>query len=157
MQCYFCLLCWVFFISFLFFYLGLAGVADTILWLLGGVLFLSLLFNNGTRFIPKYMYDSFWVRVGKFQFRRWYFVLERCLVLVWIFYEHLVVEHLERLISMCEHFANFWSLRICGCIAWISFVIILRSPIYVAVVHVIEDVVKWYPRLSFSNHLRSGS
>ena len=58
---------------------------------------------------------------------------------------------------MCEHFAIFWSLWICGCIAWISFVIILRSSAYAVVVHVIEDVVKWYPRLYFSNHLRSGS
>lgn len=44
-----------------------------------------------------------------------------------------------------------------GFIAWISFVIILRSSTYALVMHVIEDVVKWYPRSSFSNHLRSDS
>lgn len=36
-------------------------------------------------------------------------------------------------------------------------VIIARSSAYVVVVHVERDVLKWYPMLSFSNHLRSGS
>ena len=66
-----------------------------------------------------------------------------------IFFGHLVVAHLERLISMYEPFAIFGSLRIWGCIAWISFVIILRSSIYATIVHVIEDVMKWYRRFFF--------
>ena len=36
-------------------------------------------------------------------------------------------------------------------------VMIARSSAYAIVVQVDMDVLKWYPRLSFSSHLRSGS
>ena len=32
-----------------------------------------------------------------------------------------------------------------------------RSLAYVVVLHVVVDVLRWYPMLSFSSHLRSGS
>ena len=67
-----------------------------------------------------------------------------------------VMAHFERLRSMCNHFANLKSLVICGWICCMLSVIIAKSSAYVIVVHVAEDVLKWYP-ISFSSHLRRGS
>ena len=64
--------------------------------------------------------------------------------------------HFERLRFMCDHFANFCSLKICGWMCCMLSEIIARLYAYVVVVHVAVDVVKWYPMLSFSSHLNSG-
>ena len=67
---------------------------------------------------------------------------------------HPVMAHLDRLRSMCDHCANFCSLLIWGWICCILSVIMARSSAYAVVVHVERDVLKWYPRSSFSSHLK---
>ena len=57
----------------------------------------------------------------------------------------LVVAEFERLRSICDHFANLWSLVICGWICCMLFVIIAKSSAYVVVVHVADDVLKNIP------------
>ena len=70
---------------------------------------------------------------------------------------HPVIVHLDRFRSMYDHCANLCSLLICGCMCCILSVIIARSSAYAVVVQVERDVLKWYPRSSFSSHLRKGS
>ena len=70
---------------------------------------------------------------------------------------HPVIAHFERFRSMYDHFVNFCNLFICGCICYMLSVMIVKSSAYAVVVHVVDDVLKWYPKLFFSSHLRSGS
>ena len=55
---------------------------------------------------------------------------------------HLVMTHFERLRSICDHFANLWSLISCSWICFILSVIIARSSAYVVMVDVAEKVLK---------------
>ena len=68
-----------------------------------------------------------------------------------------VITHFERFRSIYDQSANFCSLFIYGCMYCMLSVIIIRSSAYAVVVHVEEDVLKWYPMFFFSNHFRSGS
>lgn len=49
----------------------------------------------------------------------------------------------------------FCSLSICGWVCCILLEIIARSFAYIVVVHVEVDMLKWYPMLFFSSHLKS--
>ena len=68
-----------------------------------------------------------------------------------------MMAHFKRFRSLCDHYANFCILSICGWICCMLSVMIVRLSAYVVVVHMEGDVSKWYPMLSFSSHLKSGS
>ena len=72
--------------------------------------------SDGIRWMPRYLYDSFCVRVGKFFdlyviFCDWMYVL-KVFGLSLDLLGHLVMAYLDKLRSMDDHFANIWSLAI---------------------------------------------
>lgn len=69
----------------------------------------------------------------------------------------VMMAHLDKFRSMCDHSTYLCNLVICGCICWISSVMIARSSAYVVVVHMEAEVLKWYPKSIFLSHLRRGS
>ena len=74
--------------------------------------------SDGISWMPRYVYGSFCVRVGKFldlyvMFCDWMYAL-KVLGLSFDLLGHPVMAHLDRLRSMCDHSANFWSLVIWG-------------------------------------------
>ena len=75
-------------------------------------------FSEGTRFMPRYVYGSFCVRVGKGLFLKWmHWACMYALKVVGFRFDllgHSVITHLERLRSRCAHFENYRSLCICG-------------------------------------------
>ena len=64
-----------------------------------------------------------------------------------------MIVHFDRLKSMYGHSANFWSLHTCGSICCMLSVSIAKSSTYPMVVHVVGEILKWYPMLSGSYHL----
>ena len=64
--------------------------------------------------------------------------------------------HLVRFRSRYAHSEILCSLLICSCMFNKLFVMMTRSSTYIVVLHVAVEVLEWYPRLSFSNHCRSG-
>lgn len=103
--------------------------------------------------MPRYVYGSFCVRVGKGLFLNW--MCCACMYALKVvglklnLFGHPVIAHLERLRSRCIHYDNFLSLWICGWLWVTSSVRMARSSAYGMVLYVVDNVLKWYPMLSF--------
>ena len=117
--------------------------------------------REGISWMPRYVYGSFCVRVGKFfvlyvMFCDWIYALN-VFGLSFDLLGHPVIAYFARLRSISDHSANFCSLVIWGWTCCILLVIMAKSSAYAVVEHVDVDVLKWYPRLSFSSHRSRGS
>ena len=53
--------------------------------------------------------------------------------------------HSERLRSLSDHSAYLYNLIICGWMRCMLSMIIASSFVYVVVIHIDKDVLKWYP------------
>lgn len=122
--------------------------------LLNVISFCRFQLNDGVRCIPRYVYGSFWELYV--MFCDWIYAL-KVVGLSSELLGHPVMTHFERLRSIFYHSTNLWSLVICSWMFCILFVIIARSSTYAIVMHVEEDVLKWYPMLSFSSYFRRES
>lgn len=60
-----------------------------------------------------------------------------------------MIVHLEMLKSRCTYYENFWSLRICALLCVKLSAMITRLSTYVMMLHVANDVLKWYHVFSF--------
>ena len=124
------------------------------------VFFWMFHFREGTRWMPRYVYSLFCVKVGKGWFLKW--IRCACMYALKIvgfkfdLFGYPVIVHLKRLRSRCALTGIFWSLRICGWICAMLSVRMARSLAYAMMLHVVGDVLKWYPMWSFSSHWRSG-
>jgi hypothetical protein len=74
-----------------------------------------------------------------------------------LLFGHPVMAHLGMPSSIPAHWQNLSILLNCGCICFISFVIMARSSAYAAELRMYCDVLSLYPGLSLSSHLSSGS
>ena len=81
-------------------------------------LFWMFHFRKVTRWMPRYVYGLFCVRIGKGWFFKW--ICCACMYALtrvgfnFDLFGHPVIAHLEKLRSMCAHYENFWSKWICG-------------------------------------------
>ena len=102
--------------------------------------------SEGTRCIPKYVYDSFWERVGKGLFlNRMFCACMNALKTTGFNLDLLglpVMAHLARFRSRYAHSEIFCSLVICGCMLAILSVMIAKSSAYAVVLHDVVDVLK---------------
>jgi hypothetical protein len=71
-----------------------------------------------------------------------------------LLFGHPVMAHLGMPSSIPAYWQNLSILLICGCICFISFVIMARSSTYAAELRVYCDVLSLYPRLSLSSGSR---
>jgi hypothetical protein len=70
---------------------------------------------------------------------------------------HPVMVHLGMPSSIPAHWQNLSILFICGCMYFISLVIMAKSYAYAAELSLYCDVLSLYPKLLLSSHLSSGS
>ena len=103
-------------------------------------------FSEGTKWMPRYVYSSFCVKVGKSLFVKWicwaYMYALKMVNFRFDLFGHLVIAHLERLRSRCAQSKNFWSLYICD---WMCVMLLVRmasSSAYAMVLQVADDVLK---------------
>lgn len=104
-------------------------------WLCCLIFFIVIYFcrfhlSNGVRCIPRYVYGSFWVRMGKFwalyvMFCDWIYAL-KIVGLSLDLLGHPMMAYLEKLRSIFYHSANLWSLSICDWMFCMLPVIIAR-------------------------------
>lgn len=103
--------------------------------------------KEGTRWIPRYLYDLFSISVGKY-FKRMFCVWMNALSMEGLSLDllgHPIIARLDRLRSRCDHLENFGSFLIWG---WIHIVLsmrISRSFTYVVVLHMEGEVLKLHP------------
>jgi hypothetical protein len=70
---------------------------------------------------------------------------------------HPVMAHLGIPNSILAYWQNLSILFICGCMCFISFMIIAKSSAYAAELSVYCDILSLYPKLPLSSHPSSGS
>jgi hypothetical protein len=101
--------------------------------------------SDGISWIPKYMYGSFWYRIGigwflYFMLCDWMYALKVVAGIGLLLGQHVMV-HLGIPSSIPVQWQNLSILLICGCMDLISFVIMARSSIFAAEFIVYCDVL----------------
>ena len=116
-------------------------------------------FKDGIKWIPRYLYDSFWCNIG-------INLLLYAILYVWMyalnisgiildFFGTPVMAYLEILRSIPAHVLNFWILFICSFTAFTLFVIDAKLFAYAAALSWVLKVWNTYPIWSLCNHCNS--